>query len=191
MSELSLNYERVERQLASADVESSGAEVHGVLCGLLCCGCADALSLWYRELLPESAEQDLLARECAESLQELFRETKEAIDGPGLGFPPFLPSDELPLKRRAEAVTEWCQGFLYGVGLAGISPQRELSAETQEALQDFTEISRMDVDALASDEEDEDALVEVTEFLWVAAMLVHADLAKNASTSRDSSEEHS
>ncbi|PLY14414.1 MAG: hypothetical protein C0631_11165 [Sedimenticola sp.] len=179
MSELSLNYERVERQLASADVESSGAEVHGVLCGLLCCGRSDALSLWYRELLPDAADSDLLARECEASLRQLYNETKEAIDGPGLGFTPFLPDEEKSQKLRAAAVSEWCQGFLYGVGLAEISAQRQLSAETQEALHDFSEITRMDLDALAGEDSDEDALIEITEFLWVAAMLVHSDLVKD------------
>lgn len=179
MSDLSLNYERTERQLASADVESSAAEVHGVLCGLLCSGSKDALSVWYKELLPEESERDLLAQECQASLRQLYNETKEAIDGPGLGFTPFLPDDDRPLKERARAVSEWCQGFLYGVGLAGISPEQQLSAETQEALRDFTEITRMDVDALSDNENDEDALIEVSEFLWVAAMLVHSELVED------------
>ena len=175
MSETPLIYERVERQLASADIEISGAEVHGVLCGLLCAGRKSAHAIWFRELFSETESEEPLIRECRDSLDRMYQQTFAAIDGPGLGFTPFLAEDDKPLKVRAGAVSDWCRGFLYGVGLAGISPEKQLSAETQEALHDFTEISRMDTDALGDSEEDEEALIEITEFPWVAAMLVHAD----------------
>ena len=47
---------------------------------------------------------------------------------------------------RAEAVSGWAQGFLYGVGLAGVSPERDLSEETREALADISEVTRLDLD---------------------------------------------
>ncbi|OOZ36525.1 UPF0149 family protein [Solemya velesiana gill symbiont] len=176
MSEPSLVYERFERELASADIESSGAEVHGIICGLLCAGQSDAYAVLLRELLPDSPGDDLLARECTNSLRKLFDETEAAIDGPGLGFSPFMPEEEKSLKVRARAVSEWCQGFLYGIGIAGVDPEGQLSEETREALNDLIEITRMDVDALEESDEDEDVLVEVGEFLWVAAMLVHEEI---------------
>ena len=52
-----------------------------------------------------------------------------------------------------------------------------LSQSTREALTDFGEITRMNVDALEEgDEEEEEALMQVAEFLRVAAMLVYDDL---------------
>ncbi len=176
MSELSLEYERVERQLASADVESSGAELHGIVCGLLCAGGSDGLSLLKNELVSDLSPDDLLVQECWESAQRLYTETQTAINGPGLGFTPFLPDDEKPIRTRAMAVSEWCQGFLYGLGLGGLEDEKQLSEEAREALSDLTEITRMDVEALADDEENEDALVELTEFIWVAAMLVREEI---------------
>lgn len=176
MTESSLDYERVERQMASADIESSGAEVHGILCGLICTGREDARARWFGELFQEEQSTDLLVRECADSLKQLHDETVAAVEGPGLGFTPFLPDDEKPLKLRARAVAEWCQGFLYGVGVAGLPAGHRFSEETQDALNSLTEITRMDLDQLSGDEEDEEALMEVTEFIWVAAMLVHSEL---------------
>ncbi|MES9874951.1 MAG: UPF0149 family protein [Candidatus Sedimenticola sp. 6PFRAG7] len=176
MSEPSLVYERLERELASADVESSGAEVHGIMCGLLCTGQSDAYAILLRELLPDTPDDDLLAGECRNSLRKLFDETDAAMNGPGLGFSPFMPEEEKPLKVRARAISEWCQGFLYGMGVTGVDPQARLSEETMEALNDLIEITRMDVDSLSDSDEDEDALVEIGEFLWVAAMLVHEEL---------------
>lgn len=175
MSEIPLNYERVERQLASADIELGAAEVHGVLCGLLCSGYEDAQACWYGELFTANSDGDLLEQECRASLDQLGRETEDAIGGPGLGFTPFLPDDTVSLRQRATAVSEWCQGFLYGVGLTGVAPGQQLSDETSEALNDFAEISRMDTQSLEESEEEEDALTEIIEFLWVAAMLVYGE----------------
>ena len=172
-----IEHERVARQLASADLEPSASEVHGVLCGLLCAGRQDALELWFAELFEGSDEDDELVTECRRLLSLLHGETREAIEGPGLGFQPLLPDDERPIRERAEAVRDWSQGFLYGIGLAGISPERELSEHTREALQDFSDITRMETEGLSDgDEEDEDDLMQVTEFLWVAAMMVYDDL---------------
>ncbi len=176
MLKAGVEHERVARQLASADLELSASEVHGVLCGLLCAGRQDALELWFAELFEGSDPDDPLVAECQQVLSQLHGETREAIEGPGLGFQPLLPDDERPIRERAEAVRDWSQGFLYGVGVAGVSPERELSDHTREALQDFSDITRMEIEGLTDDEEDEDDLMQVTEFLWVAAMMVYDDL---------------
>ena len=180
MSGAALENERVERRLAAADLEVSGAEVHGMLCGLLCAGKPEARDIWFSELYQgdEGGEgDDLLLRECRQTLDQLHDETLEAITGPGLGFTPLLPDDEKPLMLRASAVRDWSQGFLYGIGLAGIAPERELSEHTREALRDFSEITRMDLETLdEAAEEVEDDLMQISEFLWVAAMMVHDDL---------------
>lgn len=179
MTDSSLDYERVERQMASADIESSAAEVHGILCGLLCAGRADARARWFGELFIEAQAGDPLVRECADSLKALHDETLVAVQGPGPGFRPFLPAEEKPLELRAQAVADWCQGFLYGIGVAGLSTEHPFSAETREALSSLTEISRMDTDQLVASEENEEALMEVAEFIWVAAMLVHSEMVED------------
>ncbi len=175
MLEIPLNYERVERQMASADVELGAGEAHGVLCGLLCGGFSDAQLCWYGELFPADSEGEERERECKDSLDRLYRETEEAINGPGLGFTPFLPDDGVPLRQRAVAVSEWCQGFLYGVGLANITAGQPLSEEASETLKNFSEIGNMDTHSLEEGEDEEDALIEIIEFLWVAAMIVHGE----------------
>jgi uncharacterized protein YgfB (UPF0149 family) len=177
MSGLVIDHELVEKKLAAADLDQSGAEVHGVLCGLLCTGRDDALELWFDELFHEAPQGDLLIQECRQTLHRLYAETQQAIEGPGLGFTPLLPDERKPIQLRASAVSHWCQGFLYGVGLSGVAPKRQLSEHTREALQDFSDITRMDLAALKEDdEEEEEALMQLTEFLWVAAMLVYDDL---------------
>ncbi len=181
MTECSLNYERLERQLASADIESSGAEVHGILCGLICAGRDDAEARWFAELVDEANAGDLLVRECAASLKVMHDETLAAVKGPGLGFTPFLPDDEQAIKMRASGVADWCQGFLYGIGVAGLPAGHAFSEETQDALTALSEITRLELDGLQGTEEDESSLMEITEFIWVAAMLVYSEMVTDES----------
>jgi len=54
--------------LASADIESQAAEIHGVLCGLLCGGAADLESIWLDELFADTQPGDLLVEECRDAL---------------------------------------------------------------------------------------------------------------------------
>lgn len=160
--------------MARAALPLGAAEAHGLLCGLLCSRHEDAQKRWLDELLEETSDGDLLVVECRGALDRLYRQTRSEIEDPGLGFRPLLPEDSQPLQQRAKALSEWCQGFLYGLGLCGLDQDR-LSEATREALQDLSQITRMDVNSLEESEQDEEALMEVSEFVWVAAMLLFQD----------------
>jgi uncharacterized protein YgfB (UPF0149 family) len=97
----------------------------------------------------------------------------EATD-PELGFEPLLPEDDRPLAERAEAMVDWCRGFLGGFGLAGAAAHAQLSAEAQEILRDLGTIAASSFN-FGDEDEDEDALVDVHEFVRVAALLLHTE----------------
>jgi len=179
MSHPLVSHEEVERNLASADLEIGGGEVHGLLCGLLCCTNNDAFELWLAELLPQPEEGDLLLEECRLVLRRLYSQTLDSMTDSGMEFTLLMPADEKPMRLRASCVRDWCAGFLYGLGLAGGVKEGALSENTREALADISEITRMDVNATEEgDETEEEALMQVEEFLRVAAMLVFDDLAE-------------
>jgi hypothetical protein len=169
-------YPRLARQLAGADVDASPAEVHGIAVGLLCAGAADPFGRWERELLEDAEEGNVLAAECRRSLRALHERSTAELDDTGMGFAPFLPDDERPLAERALALRDWCAGFLYGFGIAGISPDRALSAEGREALRDLGELTRLDAEHVADSEDEEGALVEIVEFVRVAALLIREEV---------------
>ena len=178
MSNAPVEHERVERRMASADLEISASEAQGMLCGLLC-GNTDPRELWFAELFETTKQDDLLARECRQLLGALYDQTREVLQGGGAEFTPLLPEESRPLKTRAEAVCDWCRGFLYGLGLTGISEDTPLSDDSREALHDLSEITRMDLSSLGDSEEDEDSMMHITEHIWVAATLVYHDLHIN------------
>jgi uncharacterized protein len=66
------------------------------------------------------------------------------------------------------------RGFLFAFGVLGIS-ERDLSDETREIFRDFVELTRMDLASLHEGEDNENALAELIELVWVAAMLVYEE----------------
>ena len=86
----------------------------------------------------------------------------------------MLPADDRPLEERAEALVEWCRGVLGGFGLAGAGTHAKLSDEAQEILRDLTTIASSAFD-FGDASEDEDALIEVHEFVRMGAMLLFTE----------------
>ena len=171
-------YQRLAHGLSDSTLSPSPSEAHGILCGLICAGHPQAEPVWLADVGPEAPQGDLLAqastRECRADLDTLAKRTRAEIEGPGLGFSPLLPPDEAPLRERALAVYDWCRGFLYALGLAGVG-EPDLSEQTREVFRDFADITRLDLEDLDEGEDNEDALTEIVEFLWVAAMLVYEE----------------
>ncbi len=174
---LSPTYQALAEGLLALEVEMSPAETQGVLCGLICGGGAQTPERWLGDLLGPAVPEDLLVAQTRRDWLARAAAARTAIEEGTLGRTLLLPGDDRPLAERAGALHQWSLGFLYGLGLAG-RPQSEFSPQTREALGDFVEITRMDLDALEDSEENEAALAEVSEFVWVAATLVYEDLAR-------------
>lgn len=149
------------------------SELHGSLCGYL----AGGAQPHGHDLLPalqlESPDHALGEADQA-LLDGLLAQCRDALDDSDLGFEPLLPADDRPLAARAEAVAAWCRGFLGGFGLAGPQAHASLTDDAQEVLRDFGTIAASEF-AYADAEEDEDALIEVQEFLRVGALLLYTE----------------
>lgn len=145
-----------------------------MLCGLACGGSTDPLRAWLDQIAP-AADPDAVQSAPVESeLAALGRHTLSQIRGSGIGFDLLLPDDSRPLAERATALYDWVRGFLFAFGVLGISPT-EASEQTREVLRDFSELTRLDLDDLDESEENEQALAELREHIWVAALLVYEE----------------
>jgi uncharacterized protein YgfB (UPF0149 family) len=173
---LDTEYERIAQHLAASELSPSPGEAHGILCGLICGGAADPQRAWLEQLLPGSAGAAAGSEyaDAAAGLALLAGRTLGEIEGPGLGFAVLLPDDSQPLAERATALYDWVRGFLFALGVLGVSEQ-DLTDQTREIFRDFADLTRMDLDDLTDDSGNEDALTELTEFVWVAAMLVYEE----------------
>jgi hypothetical protein len=173
MSSPAPSYSTVEAALERLGADVSPAEGHGLLCALLCADPGAAHARWVGELL-SAADVASLPAETSLVLDRLQAATGLQLSGPDSDLELLLPDDDAPLGLRAEALAEWCGAFLYGLGLAGVQEGGATSTEVGEVLQDLAEISRLEPDG--EGQEDERALLEVSEFVRVAVMLVYEAL---------------
>jgi yecA family protein len=178
-------YEQTSRRLAKAGVDSTLAEAHGLLCGLLCATKQDVRQRWLEEIFdPEDANTPAVEA-CRQPLVDLYIKTLAALRDPELDFALLLPGDEQPLKQRTEELVDWCQGFLYGIGLSGTDLNHHLSEEGSEALRDITEITRLDTETAEENEDNEHAFFELTEFVRLAALIIREELMHGQEAAHD------
>lgn len=173
---MDIDCEEMSRLLEASALSPTPSEAHGMLCGVICGGDATPEQTWIDQLLPKTDANAPPLDAARDRLRSLVTQTQADIVSPDLGFSLLLPDESRPLAERATALYDWVRGFLYALGLLGVS-ERDFSAQTQEVLRDFTDLTRMDLDDLEDSEENESALTDVTEFVWAAALLVHAERA--------------
>ena len=152
---------------------TEASELHGSLCGYLAGGGTLRGSSMLAALQLDGEATNPTAGDLA-LLDQLARQSSTELADPELGFEPLLPDDDRPLAERAGAMVDWCRGFLGGFGLAGAAAHAQLSDEAQEVLRDLGTVAASSFD-LGNEEEDEDALIEVQEFVRVAAMLLYTE----------------
>jgi uncharacterized protein len=163
-------YYPFEQALAAAGSPLPPAEAHGLLCGLLCAGLPGGIGAVQGRWLEEVAAGGDPA-----PLHGLAGQTAAALADPELGFAPLLPGDEAPPGLRAQALVDWCQGFLYGFGAGGPGQDLVIPTQSREALRDIVELTRLDVAALEEGETEERELAELGEFLRVAVLLIREE----------------
>ena len=88
----------------------------------------------------------------------------------------MLPDDDSIIDVRVEAISDWCQGFLMGLGLAGIKDIENLPEDLPELVQDFIKISRADALSLDDDEASENAFTEIVEYVRVGALMFREEM---------------
>jgi uncharacterized protein len=168
-----LTHAELARALETLRIGMGASDLHGSLTGYLCAGGSAGAEEWPSAL---EIEPETPGGRDHEALRRLYRDCRDQLDDPDLGFEPLLPAQDAPVERRADALVEWCRGFLGGVGMSGPNA-RHLSADANEVLADLGRIaaSRFDYD---NAEEDESALSEVLEFVRVGVLLLHAELTR-------------
>lgn len=172
-----LTYGELGEMLDTMHLGVSAADMHGSLVGYLCAGGQAGAARVLDALKIES--DDAHARDGAHDvLERLYVDSRRQLEDPELGFQPLMPDDERSLEERADALVDWCRGFLGGFGLGGAGVHARLSDDGKEILRDFGAIAASHL-SFEGGEEDEGALAEVLEFIRVGAMLLFAEVASS------------
>lgn len=171
MSESMPSLSEVEQACREAGLATSASELHGSLCGWLAGG-GDTGGNWLARVMVDDA---LPAPADGSPLARLHAAARAQFEDRDFGLVLLAPGDDASLSARSGALFDWCRGFVGAFGLAAGADPR-LSGEGEEALADLARLARATAQD-DGDEEDEEALAEIEEFVRVAALLLHGDCA--------------
>lgn len=166
-------YQELESRLTGLDADMRATESHGVLCARFCMETRPDPAAWVQEVIGQQDMNNLQVQESQESLARLYLQTEQSFHNALENFDLLLPADDAALPVRLQALVDWCSGFLSGLGLGGLDADASLSPEVTEIMQDFAEITRMDVEVGKDDDEtNESALTEIEEYVRVGVMTI-------------------
>jgi uncharacterized protein YgfB (UPF0149 family) len=169
----SVDYTAMQRILSQAGALTDAPEAHGTLAGAFCSADDYRFESWLAELFADGSA----AGEPANVLREMFDRTRASLHADDLRFVAVLPDDEEPLAARAEALGQWCQGFLYGLGTNPIPHPDSLPEDVAEVVRDLSSIVQVGVDETQDEEANESAYAELVEFVRVGVQLLFEELA--------------
>ena len=172
---MSTSYIVCAEALARARAVLGAAECHGLLCGMLCGVDEQAPQRWLEEVLGPEQRLQKGRDECRDELLRVLTDTVRTLCSGQCNFVPLLPGDDAGLGVRSEALADWCTGFLYGIGSAGEDLRTRLSKDALEVLSDFSEVTRLRVDAEESESSEAD-YSEIVEYMRVGVMLIFEEL---------------
>ncbi len=166
-------HSEVEIWLQDYDSAVSAAECHGLLCGFLSTGEALDAARLREYLVPGLTAED--QPHWQETFENLFREVAASLQDEQMQFQPLLPDDNAPIMERRDALGDWCQGFLLGQSMGGIDKTTSLPENVREIVNDIIAISQAGDYDTDEDEEDEQAYMELVEYLRTGVLLIHAE----------------
>lgn len=166
-------YDDLNAALQRLALTMDGAELHGTFCGRLTSGRGGEDSAWMRELIGERDEANLQARDDVMLIAKLLGQLVQQLNDAELQFQLLLP-EEATLAERTDALAAWCEGFLYGFGIA-VADRKERAGETErELLQDLMAISRASFEGEESDEDEMD-FVQIVEHIRMGTLLLYEE----------------
>lgn len=168
-----IGHDELDEVVTHLRLSIRASELHGSLCGLLAANGRPGKRSVLKALHLEAGSDSVSDRD-QDVLDQLARQSEEALADPELVFEPLLPADDRPLSERADALVDWCRGFLGGFGLGGPDVHGRLSDEGREILRDLGTIASSSLD-FGNEDDDEDALIEVHEFVRMGAMLLFTE----------------
>lgn len=160
--------------LSRAGSDVSPAEAHGLMCGYLCSGKMEA-ERCIKALIGDEKAGDIIGQEAREQLRMIFVESAKQLPSLDLELQLLLPGDEVELPYRAEALGDWCFGFLSGLQLAGLSEESFEDEDVLDALDHFDDIANVDYENVDFSETNEQAFAEISEYVRMAAIMIYQD----------------
>jgi len=172
MPETTLSYEAIDDELMRLDAVAEASEAHGTLCGMICISGKGDIKNWLTHVLEDQNSDKFPSSESESILVSLHNRTVAELTEQNYQLELLIHSDDDPLGVRIDDLCNWCQGFLYGLSLAGLTDIKKLPTEASEILQDMMDISKAGYDSEEDEEENEAAFAEIVEYLRIGTYVI-------------------
>jgi uncharacterized protein YgfB (UPF0149 family) len=171
------NYKEFQEALTQLRTEMSPAEYQGIAFGLLAWNNHSRAAQEWSTLLAEECETlDESTRTCQNWLAALFECANHGLKDTNFGLRLYLPSDDIPIHLRALAVSQWCRGFMFGLGLMGFDSRMLSNVLINEALQDISQIMNIETHPDENTTDCEKEYFELVEYLRMATLLIYSEI---------------
>lgn len=182
-------FDEFANHLLDQGVLASPSQLHGCLSGLLAAGASPEPEYGLHALSQALSLE--VHGEFANRVMQLYSVTESALQDEGFTFLPILPHDDEDIAQRTSALASWCEGFLAGyafsIATEEITPGA-LSQETGEVLRDIAAMAQAEAPEHESEDDAEDSLIELVEYLRVAVVNIFMD-SQSVMPDRDTSSE--
>ncbi len=174
------SYQSLTVALNQQAVALTAAEMHGLISGLLCGGNRDAS--WQTLVFDLTNEGIAFPQALSQPLQQLHEITRDTLEDDEFMFQLMMPEGEtVSVFDRADALAGWVNHFLLGLGM--MQPKlAQVKDEVGEAIDDLRNIAQLGYDEGEDQEELEQSLEEVVEYVRVAALLCHTEFTRQKPT---------
>ncbi|MEM7027300.1 MAG: UPF0149 family protein [Pseudomonadota bacterium] len=181
---MELDYDTLNSGLIESRAGTRAAECHGVM---------SAYFIFHNELQMEllrdhlvSGLDDHIALEQAYVVLDAIGENVvNVLESEEITFKLLIPDDDESIAERATALSEWCAGFLSGLGLGGFNNERPLSSDCEEFIKDLAKIAQLETQP-EEDESSEAALTELVEYVRIGVLTLQQDFDNNVNQNESS-----
>ena len=167
-----VEFDELANLFVELKVFSSPSELHGMLCGLLARPEEIDEHGWLAGAATFLEQSSFDSDEAKTLLLEMFATTRQQLTATGFELLMILPDDDEDISDRAENLGRWCLGFVTGLGAA----RTKLTDEGKETLEDVEKIAQIDEQSLEACEEHEQDLMQLVEYVRMAALMLHSEL---------------
>ena len=172
---MSSKYEQIKNALARIESPYSAEDCHGMLCAMLIVNNSLHCNRWLDEICTLTQYNQSAVLEEHDTLRELYDHTRQELNDALLDFSLLIPENVDELSERVAALKKWCEGFLFGLALAGVKDMSQLPEDSFEILQDIVTISQASEDDEAN-EMNEVAYNDILEYVRVGILLINEEL---------------
>lgn len=123
--------------------------------------------------------EDTEVQHCLQALAEIFTQTALDLQQSDLSFSLLLADEDESLAKRVSDFQDWLQGYLFGLGLAGLvvdnpalSNDDSMNEDIKEMLTDMVRIGQVSLEDLTESEDNEQALLDLVSYVYVGVLLI-------------------